>query len=466
MNRSQHQDSAGSSEPQGDQLKRGLGLLEATTLVVGGIIGSGIFLVPSLVAREMGSAGLSLMVWVICGLLSICGALCFAELSSAVPETGGPYAYLRRAYPTRLISFLYGWTAFFVIRTASIAAVAAAFASYAGYFLSGIMPYGPWTQRLVAVVAILFLAILNSLGVRVGGKFQNYLTYTKVSALLGLIGVGMLFGHGDWNNFTPLLPSGTVELGMFAAFGTAMIPTLFAYNGWAFSTFVAGETRNPERNIPRSILLGIGIVMAVYLLANVVYFYVLPFDQVQTSTLVAADTMQSIIGRGGAAVISAMIVVSAFATMNVQLLTTSRIYFAMSRNNQFFRVFDRVHPRFRTPVVAIMAQGIWACGFALSGTYAQIITYLQFPQQFFNALGVSCIILLRRREPDLNRPYRAWGYPVTPILYLLVIGWFLVNSLAFRFSETMVGVTLLLSGIPFYFYFRNRGERSGEAVQG
>ena len=205
--------------------------------------------------------------------------------------------------------------------------------------------------------------------------------------------------------------------------------------------------------------------MLVYLLANVVYFYVLPFSQVQASELVAADTMQAIIGPSGAAVISGMIVVSTFATMNVQLLTTSRIYFAMSRDNLFFQAFNRVHPRFRTPVVAIMLQAIWACGFALSGTFGQIITYLQFPQQLFNALGVASVIILRRTAPDLARPYRAWGYPLTPALYLLVIGWFLVNSLTYRFSETMVGVVLLLSGIPVYFYFRRREKRPGLTVR-
>ena len=461
MNGSGDQEAGGTDARQGAELKRGLGLLEATTLVVGGIIGSGIFLVPSLVAREVGTAGLSLMVWVVCGLLSICGALCYAELSSAIPETGGTYAYLRRAYPSRLVGFLYGWTAFIVIRTASIAAVAAAFASYAGYFLGGIMPYGPWTQRIVAVVGILFLATLNCIGVRVGGRLQNVLTFLKVSALVGLIGVGLLFGHGDFSHFTPLFPTGSRELGTFAAFGAAMITTLFAYNGWAFSTFVAGETRNPRRNIPMSILMGIGIVMFLYVLANVVYFYVLPFNQVQESTLVATDTMQAVIGPSGAGIIALTIVVSTFATMNVQLLTTSRIYFAMSRDNLFFKAFARVHPKFRTPVVAIMLQAAWACGFALSGTYGQIITYLQFPQQLFNALGVACVIILRRTAPDLERPYRAWGYPLTPLLYLMVIGWFLVNSLTYRFSETMVGVVLLLTGIPVYFYFNSSAGQRG-----
>lgn len=447
------------TSPAGDrdrQLARGLGLLEATTLVVGGIIGSGIFLVPSLVAREVGTAALSLGVWVVCGLLAACGALCFAELSSAIPETGGEYAFLRRSYPTRLVGFLYGWSMFFVIQTASIAAVAAAFAAYAGYFLGGLMPYGAWTQRLVAVGAIMFLASMNCIGVRVGGQIQNLFTFLKLAGLAALIGTGLLFGHGDLNHFAPVLPSETRELGTVAAFGTAMIAGLFAYNGWSFSTFVAGETRNPRRNTPLSILLGIGIVLVVYLLANFVYCYVLPFDQLQASELVAADTMEAIIGPSGAALISLTIVLSTFGTLNVQLLTTSRVYFATSRDNLFFRWFDRVHPRFRTPVFAIMVQAMWASGYALSGTYRQIITYMQFPQQLFAVLAVAGVMILRRTAPDLHRPYRAWGYPVTPLLFLLVIGWFLVNSLRYRFSETMVGVVFVLTGIPFYFYWSRR----------
>jgi basic amino acid/polyamine antiporter, APA family len=354
---------------------------------------------------------------------------------------------------------------FFVVLTGVVAAVATAFATYAGFFLDGIIPYGVWTQRFVAIACILFLTTLNCIGVRVGGRIQVVFTVVKVAAVASLIAAGLFAGGIERaGGLSPLLPADRSASAAVAQFGTAMIVALFAYNGWWYSTFVAGELRDPERSIPRSIFFGMGIVLIVYVLANFVYLNVLPFDVLQASARPAADTMQQLIGPAGAGLISAAVMLSAFGTVNAQLLSVPRVYFAMARDGLFFGWVRNVHPRYRTPVVAILAQGIWASALALSGTYQQIITYTAFPNYVFLSLGVVGLIVLRIREPALPRPYRVWGYPVTPALFLLIFGWYLVNSLVNAFNDTMVGIVLTLSGLPFYVYWaRRRGPDTSPA---
>jgi len=440
------------------QLVRGLGLLEATSLVIGGIIGVSIFLVPGMVAREVGAPGLALAVWAATGVLATCGALCFAELAAAIPETGGTYAFLRRTYRSPLLSFLFGWTMFFATSTAAIAAVATSIAVYGGYFISRVMPYGSWASRAVAVAMILGVTLVNYLGVRVGGKTQNVLTLLKIIVVVGVIVVCLALGKGDTTHFTPLLPAGRDAAGAAGSFGTAMILTLFAYSGWHFSTHVAGEVRDPRRNVPRSIFVGMGVVVTVYLLVNVAMMYVLPFDRLRASTLVGSDAVEAVLGPRGAGVVALVITVSAIGGLNAQLLNYPRIVFALARDGLFFRAASRVHPERGTPATAILIQGLWACGFALSGTYQQILSYVGFVNHLFLSLAVAGVIVLRVREPQLARPYRVWGYPLTPALFLLVSAWYLGSVLLNRFAATMVGVGLMLAGLPFYAYWsRVRG---------
>ena len=435
-------------------------------LVAGAVIGSGIYLSPSIVARQTGTPGLSMAVWLVCGLLALCGALCFAELGAAIPRTGGTYAFLQRAFRVHWLPFLFGWSMFAVVLTGVMAAVATAFATYAGFFLSPYIRYDVVTQRVVAVACIGFLTTMNVVGVQVGGRIQVILTLAKIAALGALIGIG-LFAPGDRvGTLTPILPSAAPAQGTLAVFGTAMIVALFAYNGWWYSTFVAGEVRSPARSIPISILTGMGIVLVVYAAANVVYLSVLPFDVLQQAERPAADVLLALAGPRGAAFISAAVMVSAFGTLNAQLLSVPRIYFAMARDGLFFRWVERVHPRYRTPAAAIVAQGVWASVLALSGTYQEIITYTAFPNYFFLSLGVVALIVLRIREPELPRPFRVPLYPLTPLLFLLVFGWYLVNSLQNAFADTMVGILLTLSGLPLYFYWsrqRRRNSHDGEA---
>lgn len=435
-------------------LIRGLGLPGATSLVAGTIIGTGIFLSPSIVAREVGDPGLSLLVWLVCGVLAACGALAFAELGAAIPRAGGTYAFLLRAFGRPWLAFLFGWSMLAVVLTGVMAAVATVFATYAGYFLEDLIPYGVWAQRGVAVACILFLTTMNVLGVRVGGRIQVAFTIVKVAALAALIGVGLLLGGGAAVGSAPPMLTGNATGGTLGEFGTAMIVALFAYNGWWYTTFIAEELRDPGRNIPRAIILGLATVLVLYLLANIVYLRVLPFDVLQTSERPAADAMQRLLGPPGAAFIAAAVMASAFGTLNAQLLSIPRVYYAMARDGLFFQTIARVHPRYRTPAAAILTQGAWASVLALSGSFRQIVTYTAFPNYLFLALGVAGLIVLRVREPELHRPFRVWGYPFTPVLFLLVFAWYLINSLIHSFQATMVGILLTLSGIPFYIIWR------------
>ena len=446
-------------------LLRGLGPVEATSIVVGGIIGSGIFISPAIVAREVGAPGLSLTVWVVAGLLATCGALCYAELSAAIPQTGGTYVFLKRAYRLPIIAFLFGWAMFFASFPGPIAAVATAFAEYAGYFLAPIMPYGTMEKRTLAVLCIAGLTWANVVSVRVGGRVQNAATALKVLALLVVILVGAFLAHGSTARFQPLLPAGRPGASLIPMFGTAMIAALFAYNGWTYSSYVGGEVRDPERSLPISVIGGIGIVLAVYLMVNVVFIYALPFAQLAQSSRPAADMMEAALGRAGGSAIALAVMISTLGAANAVLLSCSRAYYAMSQDGLFFKAMDRVHPRFRTPANAILAQGVMAAAFALSGSFEQILTYYAFLDYLFFTMAVAGVLILRKTEPQLPRPYKVWGYPLTPLVFLVVCVWYLGNTITHRFGETMVDVALTLSGVPFYLYWTGKNRTTSSALK-
>jgi len=441
-------------------LARRLSSLDATMLVAGGIMGSGIFLVPGLVAAEVGAPGLALLVWFVCGILALCGALCYAELSAAIPETGGTYPFLKRAYGHPILPFLYAWSMLIVVYSGAIAAVATAFAIHAGYFLGAWVPYGEGAQRLVAVGCIVFLGGMNALGVHIGGKIQTGVTFVKIGALGVIIALGFALGTGGAGHLTPIFAAEERPLGLVAGFGTAMIAGLFAYNGWWLSSFVAGEVRNPERNVPRSIFFGLAIVLSIYLLVNLAYMYALPFDELRGSSAVAVDAMSRVAGPMGGGIVAAAVMIATFGTLNAQLLGYPRISFALGQEGGRLGWLARVHPQYKTPWVAILVQVVWASVLALSGTFAQLITFLAFPNFLFLSLAVAGLIILRRTEPKLPRPYRVWGYPVTPLLFLAIFAWYLGNSVIYRFEDTGIAILLMLSGVPVYFLTRSRS-RSG-----
>jgi len=436
--------------------------VEATTLVIGGIVGSSIFLVPAFVADEVGGPGIALLVWALAGILAGCGALSFAELGAAIPETGGTYTFLRRAYNSQFLAFLFGWTMFFAISTAAIGAVGIAVALYAGYFLSKIITYDTWAIRIVAVIVILSLTTVNALGVRVGGKTQNFFTLIKVLIVTGVILLSFGSGKGEVSRIGHFLQEGTSATDALTSIGPALILTLFAFSGWHFSTHVAGEIRDPEKNIPLSIIVSIAFVFTVYLLINVSFIYLLPFDTLRNSPFVGAEAMEVVLGPPGGAVIAAAVLILVLGAMNAQLLNYPRIVFALASDGLFFRAVSRINPKTRAPTIAICIQGLWASGFALTGSYREVLTAVAFVNHLFLTLAVVGVMVLRVREPDLKRPYRTWGYPIPPLLFLVISVWFLGNLLITRSAGSLMGVAIMLTGLPFYFYWSTKVRRDAE----
>jgi len=436
------------------RLPRVLNLTDIISIVVGGVIGSGIFLVPAKIALEVKSPLLMLLVWVVGGFLSFLGALAFAELGAAMPEAGGMYVYLREAYGP-LLSFLFGWTLFLVIDSGAIATLAVAFsANYLPYFFK----MTPLMSKILAVVFILFLAAVNYVGVRWGANLQNLLTLIKVGAIAGICGVIFIFGHGQTKNFLEPQP-GKFSLDLLSAFGVAMVATFWAYKGWESATYSAGEVKQPDRNMPLGLLFGLSMVIGLYLLANLAYLYVLPASVIAATPRVAAEAMKVAVGPLGASIISFVILFSIMGAANQNLICSPRVYFAMSRDGLFFKSIARVHPRFLTPHVSIIFISLWSIILSLSGTFEQLFTYVVFGQWLFFGLTGAAVFVLRKKRPDLPRPYRTWGYPVTPAIFVLAALLISVNSLVKEFWNSMAGLGIILLGLPAYFYWKSKQGR-------
>lgn len=434
------------------ELRRALGLFDATMINAGTMIASAIFIVPGDIAQRLGASGSILSVWLIGGLVSLCGALCLAELGAAMPEAGGQYVYLGRIYGP-LVGFLYGWAAFLVINTASIAAIAVGFATYLGVFIS----LSAWGIKLVAVASIVGLTLLNCLGIREGAVTQNVFTTLKIGALLAVVALGFGLSSGGGGAMEPVWrPDG--DDGTVAGFGVAMVLVLWAYDGWIESSYVGSEIRNPERNLPLSIVLSTALVAVVYLLVNAAYLWVLGPARIAGSALVAADAMAVLLGPVGVTLVTAAIVISTLGANNGIVFTSARIPYAMARERRFFQWAGHIHPRFRTPVVVLLVQMGLATLLALTGSYSQLATYVVFVSFLFYAMSALGVIVLRRREPGMTRPYRAWGYPVTPIVFILFALYLVTDAIIQTPGESAVGAVIVLAGIPAYFYWARRAE--------
>jgi len=417
---------------------------------VGTMIASAIFIVPATIAAQVPGSALMIVVWVVGGAVSLLGALSIAELAAAYPEAGGQYAYLREAYGP-VWAFLYGWANFAVINPASIAAIAVGFATYLGFFVS----LSPAAIKAVAVLSIAGLTLLNCLGVRLGATTQNVLTLLKMGALAMLIATAFLFAGGGAANFQPLWPPGSVS-GWIKPFGVAMIGALWAYDGWLETTYVGSEIKDPGKNLPRSIILGAIIVIVFYVLASVAYSYVLSPARIAGSTLVASDAAKVTMGAVGAGFVAVAILVSTLGANNGIILTAARIPYAMARGGLFFRSQGSVSSRFATPVVALVTQGVISAVLTLSGRYDQLFLYVVFAQFVFYALGCGAVMRLRRTAPLVPRPYRTWGYPVTPLVFIAFALWLVWNTIVERPLDSAVGAGLLLCGLPGYFFWKKK----------
>src|SRR5215469_5864970 len=447
------------------ELVQGLGAWATMAMVVGHIIGTGVFLVPSAMTRATGSVGLVFLVWIVGGILSLFGALTIAELGAAMPEAGGAYVYLRRGLGP-VWGFLFGWMNNLVGKPSSIATIAAGFLIFVSFFVPEVhtaiftlrlhVPFTnrssefvfTWAQPLAAA-AIAFMSFINYLGVRLAGRLQVALTSIKIGAILAVVVLGLLFAGKRAPSAQPfLLPS--LNLGLLTGFLTAMVGALWAYDGWIDLTFAGSEIVEPQKNIPRAVVGGTMIVGVIYLLANTVYFRVLPIEAVAAAQNVASETVRAFAGSQAAAWISAAMVVSAFTTLNSSILTGARVPYAMARDALFFRVADGIHPQFRTPSGAIVFQGILACIMVLTGQFEDLFSLFIFAQWIFYALSVASVYVSRRKEPDLPRPYRAWGYPLVPGIFVAGAFALTVNLWLQRPGRSTIGLLLILAGLPFY----------------
>ena len=450
-------------------LVKALGLVSATTLVMGSMIGSGMFIVAADISRQVQSPGLMIMTWVVTAALTMTAALSYGELAAAMPHAGGQYVYLREAFGP-LWGFLYGWTLLLVIQTGTIAAVAVAFAKFMGVFLPWVSAQnylvgsgriGVTTQQVVAIASIVFLTWSNTRGIRTGAAVQNVFTFAKIAALAGLIGLGFLVGRNAaavGANFTGFWRNSGWSFDTIRLVGVATVGALFSSDAWNNVTFTAGEVRNPRRNLPLSLALGVAIVSALYILANLVYLNVLPLADIQTAPQdrVATAAAVRMLGPGAELLMAAAIMISTFGCNNGLILSGARVYYAMAQDGLFFRkagLLDAVH---HAPVFSLAVQCVWAVLLTLSGSYNDLLDYVIFAVLLFYILTIAGLFVLRRTRPELDRPYRAFGYPLLPAAYMVAAGLIEVLLLLYKPNYTWPGLIIVLLGVPVYFIWRGK----------
>ena len=457
------------------KLVRSLNLTDATSLVIGTIIGTGIFLKTTVMTQQVGSPGKVLLVWVAAGLLSLAGALSYAELGAMMPRAGGEYIYLREAYGDAP-AFLYGWMRFTVGSTGSIAGLAAGFA----IFFTALFGIGqPWISysfqifghdsswqfgwpQIVAVSTILVFSLINCAGVILGGRLQTILTFGKVIGIFIIVAGVFAFTKGvSWENLSHEFR--TQGLTAFQAFGAAMLAALWAYDGWNNMPMAAGEIKNPTRNVPRALIVGMLVVLAIYLLTNLAYFYALPVQEIATAdqtTPVATKAVATFLGGIGSIFVAIAIMLSIIGSLNGSILTGARVPYAMAEDGLFPNSIASLNQKSHVPVRSIALQAIWASALALLGTFDQLTNYAVFAMWIFYILTTSAVFVLRRKMPIVERPYRTLGYPVTPIIFILVGVWLLANTLQTSPVEAGIGLLLIGLGIPVYAYFRAKNKLS------
>lgn len=450
------------SEPK---LLRQIGLFDATMIMVGMVIGSGIFLSTGIIAASIPSAGLILLAWVVGGLLTLAGAFIYAELGAAMPEAGGQFVYIHKAYG-ELAAFLFGWMFFFAYMTGGIASLALAFAEYLAYFFPvlgtgnvllglGTGPLSLSAGELVAVGCIAFFTLVNMVGVRIGTTVQNVLTVVKVGTILTFVGLAFTIGKTQPMDLTAIPPD--LGLGQIVTgFAVALVAVSWAFDGWNNITFVAGEITDPHRNLTRTLIFGAVIITVIYLVMNVVYLMSMPVTEIAGAYRVAEVSASALFGGRAAAFISAAVLISVLGALNGAVLSGARVYYAMARDGLFFARAARVHPRFKTPAFALVIQAAWSCVLILSGNLEQVVTYTIFVAIVFWIVAAASLFTLRRKYPDMPRPYKAWGYPWVPALFILASVGILLNTLVQQPVESLSGLVLIAVGLPAYLLWKRR----------
>ena len=432
-------------------LNRVLSLTDATMINVGGILGSGIFMVPATVALYTASSSLFFMVWILGGIISLFGALSVAELGAAMPRAGGQYVYLNEAYGP-VWGYLYGWSAVAVINTASIAAVGVAFAEYLSFFTS----LSSFDMKSIAIVSIIILTIINVIDVKSGARFQNWFTFTKIASISIVILLGLFLDGGSTQNLSPLFSEQSFS-SLIGPLGLAMVAVLWTFDGWIFITYVAGEVKNPGRNIPLSIIYCMIIIVSVYLALNYVLVFALGFDKMIGSELVMSDAASIFLGSQGGTIITVIILISLIGANNGFILTSARINYAMAKNKLFFKQAASIHPKYKSPSNALIIQCVWACILTFTGTFNQLITYIIFASWIFYGMSAGAVIILRIKNPELKRPYKTPLYPWIPIIFILFAIFLTINTIMEAPRDAGIGTILILAGLPFYYYW-NKNE--------
>ena len=434
------------------QLRRVLGLWDLALMIIGTVIGSGIFLVPGAVLRAVGnSLPVALAVWLAGGFLSLLGALTYGELSAMKPQAGGLYVYIRDCFGP-FPAFLFGWT--LLISSGSIATLAVAFSSYLGEFIQ----LSVWNMKIVAILMIFVITVVNVLGTRQSANLLNATTAIKVAAILAVSTV--LLWHGQHSAFGDA--SSSVHPATGAGFGLAMISVLWAYEGWQYVTYTAGETVNPQRTFPLAFFVGMAALIAIYLFANLGYVAALGTSGVAGSTRVAAAALAQVVGHGAGKLVAVVILISMFSAANAIILNAPRVYYAMAKDGLFFFSLSRVHPRFRTPSLAVCAAGIWSAVLAVSGTYEQLLTYVVFIGWIFYALAAASLFIYRKRSPAAAHSYRVPGYPFTPIIFIVAAMALVANTIAMQPARAGIGLGIVLLGAPAYAFWRRNAKLTAE----
>jgi len=459
-------------------LIRQLGMFDSTMMMIGLVIGSGIFLTTGIMIQSLPYPGLILLAWTVGGLLTLTGALTYAELGAAMPEAGGQYVYLRESYGP-LVAFLFGWILFLVTMGGSIAALGVDFAEYFGYFFPALSTgrcvfskaftvfnhtfhYNLSVGHFVALAVIILLSVFNYIGVVFGKGIQNIVTVVKIGAVLVFVAAGLIAGSGNPVDFS-LQPGDTVfSFGrIITAFGVTLVAVTWSFDGWNNVAYAAGEIKNPKRNLPFSLIAGTAIITVLYCLVNYVYFLALPVSEMAGVVRIAEKTATALFGGTSAGFLSAAVLISVFGALNGCIFVGPRVYYAMAKDDLFFRRVSEVHPRFKTPAFSIVVQTIWACILTLTGTFEQLFTYIVFITVLFYVLTASSIFILRKKRPDMPRPYKTWGYPVIPLIFIIVYVVFMINTLLEKPVESLAGALLTVIGIPVYYYWKNSRQRKG-----
>jgi basic amino acid/polyamine antiporter, APA family len=448
------------------ELRRQIGLFDAVMLISGDMIGIGIFVTTGVIAETLPTPGGVLLVWALGGLLALTGALSCAELSASLPQAGGDYIYIREAYG-KLPGFLSGWSSFLVTFSGAIAFLAVGFTGFMAFFFpilgsrellfsaAGLgLSVNVTVGTIFAIVVVMLISGLHCLGVRQGTITQNILTTLKIGSLLGIIVLGIFIGKGNTEHFVPLFD--WPKITNFSVFAAAFIPAIFAYSGWNAVIYIAGEVKDPEKNLPRALLWGVLLVIVLYLAINLVYIYGVPVTEMKGALRVSEVATTALFGHQTSAWITAMITVSILGALNVVTMIGPRIYYAMAQDGLFFKRLTRIHPTFGTPVSAITLQATWACLLIVTGTFGTLFTYVSVIITLFSALTIGSVIVLRVKRPELKRPYKLWGYPIVPILFILANLWIVWGSVVEKPWETLIGVLIVGLGIPVYLIWQNR----------